>query len=66
MSNLLATLLRTLAFRRATRAIAQAQKESWYLADLLRIRLEGGLSTPDEVLASLRARKHPFDLERKS
>ncbi len=55
--------LRTLAFRRAIRAIKDAQKDSWYVADLLRIRLEGGLSTPGEVLAALKARKTHSDPE---
>jgi hypothetical protein len=66
MLNNLEALFRARAFRRATRAINHAQKDSWSLAELLRIRLEGGLSTPGEVLAILRTQKTQFDPERKS
>ena len=64
MFKLLEPLLRKMAFRRAVRAIDHAQKDSWYLAKLLRTRLEGGLSTPDEVLATLRAQASHFHAER--
>jgi hypothetical protein len=66
MFNNLKVLVKIIAFHRAVRAINDAQKDSWYLAELLRIRLEGGLTTPAEVLATLRTWRTHSDPERKS
>jgi hypothetical protein len=60
MFNNFKALIKVIAFHRAVRALNDAQKDSWYLAELLRIRLEGGLTAPAEVLATLRTWKtHP-------
>jgi len=53
----LEVLFRRLAYRRAYRAIRQAQGSSWYMRELLRHRLETGLSSPREVLATVGAWK---------
>jgi hypothetical protein len=66
MLNNFKAIVKVIAFRRAVRAINAAQKDSWYLAELLRIRLKGGLTTPAEVLATLRNWKTHSDPERKS
>ena len=49
----LEVLFRRLAYRRAFRAIRQAQGSSWYMRELLKHRLETGLSSPREVLATI-------------
>jgi hypothetical protein len=49
----LEVLFRRLAYRRAFRAIHHAQGGSWYMRELLKRRLETGLSTPHEVLATI-------------
>jgi hypothetical protein len=49
----LEVLFRRLAYRRAFRAIHRAQGSSWYMRELLKRRLETGLSTPHEVLATI-------------
>jgi len=66
MFNKFKAVIKSIAFRRAVRAINDAQKNSWYLAELLRTRLEGGLSTPAEVMATLRTWNPDLDPERKS
>jgi len=49
----LEVLFRRLAYRRAFRAIRHAQGASWYMRELLKRRLETGLSSPREVMATI-------------
>ena len=60
MFSNLEVFLRRLAYRRAFRAIRRSQDSSWFMRELLRRRLETGLSSPSEVLATIGSWKsHP-------
>ena len=50
MFNRLKARIRAQAFRRTIRAIKRAQKDSWYLGELLRTMLKGELQMPDLIL----------------
>jgi hypothetical protein len=54
-------LFRRLAYRRAYRAISRCQGSSWYMGELLRKRLDTGLATPGEVLATIGSWKEPSE-----